>query len=312
MNPASSAPAATPATSLLAAAVRQLRPKQWTKNGLLFAALLFSGEFLHGVSVGRTLAGFVAFSLLSSAGYVWNDWLDREADRRHPTKRHRPIASGALPERLALIEMAAVGLGGAALAAWLSPLFFGLAMAYLVTTLAYSLRLKHVVILDVMVLSLCYVWRVIAGAAVIGVAVSPWLFLCTAFVALFLGFGKRRAELAQIGEHAGTRKNLAHYSAAMLDQFQSIVTGGTVLSYALYAVMGPSPWMMLTVPHVLYGIFRYIYLVDQRGEGGAPDETLLRDRPILITVFLYGLTVAAVVYAEQQGWASHWSLGTAP
>jgi 4-hydroxybenzoate polyprenyltransferase len=289
-------------SSVAVAAFRQLRPKQWTKNGLLFAALMFSGEFLNPPAVFRAVGAFAAFSLLSSSGYVLNDWLDREADRKHPKKRFRPIASGELPEPVALTLMVAIGLGGAALSWWLSPSFFVVAMAYLATTLTYSLYVKHLVILDVMLLAACYIWRAVAGAVVIDVAVSPWLFLCTAFFALFLGFGKRRAELAQLGDGAGTRKILALYSASMLDQFQNIVTAGTVLSYALYSVLGPSPWMTLTMPHVLYVVFRYIYLVDQKGEGGAPDETLLRDRPIQATVLLYVLTAAGVIYAEHAGW----------
>jgi 4-hydroxybenzoate polyprenyltransferase len=288
--------------SLVLGILRVMRPKQWVKNGLLTAALIFSGQFIDPVADARTVLGIVAFCLLSSSGYILNDWLDREADRKHPKKKHRPIASGAIPEGVALVEMVVIALIGTALAFGLSPLFGVVAMAYMATTLSYSLYFKHLVILDVMMLAACYVWRAVAGAAVIGVTVSPWLFLCTAFLALFLGFGKRRAELVQMGEHAGTRKNLAEYSPQMLDQFQGIVTAGTVLSYALYTALGQGPWMMLTMPHVLYGIFRYIYLVDQKGEGGAPDETLLRDRPIQVTVVLYVLTAGTVLYAEHAGW----------
>ena len=301
------APVSRTPVSLAMAAFKLMRPKQWTKNGLLGAALVFSGHFLDVRDVVATVVGMMAFCLLSSSGYVLNDWLDREADRRHPKKRHRPIASGALPERAALVQMAVIALVGAALAWWVSPAFFTVAMLYVATTLSYSFYFKHLVILDVMMLGACYVWRAVAGAVAIGVAVSPWLFLCTAFLALFLGFSKRRAELVLIGENKGTRKNLAEYSPQMLDQFQAIVTAGTVLSYALYTVLGQEehgPWMTLTMPYVLYGIFRYIYLVDQRGEGGAPDETFLRDRPILVTVFLYIVTAVGVMYAEHVGWAA--------
>ena len=290
--------------SLAIAAFQGLRPKQWTKNGLLFAALIFSGHFLTLDDVLKTVLGAAAFSMLSSSGYLLNDWLDREADRKHPKKRKRPIASGALPENLALVEMVVIAILGASAAWWLSPAFFAVAMAYVATTLSYSLYFKHLVILDVMFLGACYVWRAVAGAVAIGVGVSPWLFLCTAFFALFLGFAKRRAELVQLGENRGTRKNLAEYSPQMLEQFQAIVTGGTVLSYALYCVLWQGPWMTLTMPYVLYGIFRYIYLVEQKGEGGAPDETFLKDRPILLTVGLYVLTAAGVLYAEQMGWIS--------
>jgi 4-hydroxybenzoate polyprenyltransferase len=280
-------------------ALRLMRPKQWTKNGLVGAALIFSGQFTVPTDVGRVGVAIAAFCMLSSSGYILNDWLDREADRNHPKKKFRPIASGAIPSAVAVGLMVTIAVIGAGLAWALSPLFFGCAMAYYATTLSYSLYLKHVVIVDVMFLAGCYVWRAIAGAAAIDVKVSPWLLLCSAFLALFLGFSKRRAELLALGENSGTRKNLAEYSPQMLDQFQGIVTSGTVLSYALYTVLGSGGYMTLTLPFVLYGVFRYIYLVDQRGEGGAPDETFLKDGPILVTVLLYVLTAMAVLVAEK-------------
>jgi 4-hydroxybenzoate polyprenyltransferase len=284
------------------AAVQQLRPKQWTKNVFLFAALVFSGQFLSPEPAVRALLGFAAFSLLASAGYVFNDYLDRDADRRHPKKRHRPIASGRLPVAAAVVEMAVVLTAGIWLSWQLGPLFLAVGIAYLVTTLSYSFVFKHIVILDVMVLSLGFVWRVIAGAVAIQVKVSPWLFLCTAFMALFLGFNKRRGELRALGDQAGTRKNLVEYSDRLLQEYQSIVTGNTVLCYSLYAVLGPTPWMALTIPFVLYAIFRYVYLVEQKGEGGAPDETLLRDAPILLSSLFYGLVAVGVLVGVQQGW----------
>jgi 4-hydroxybenzoate polyprenyltransferase len=287
--------------SIVIGALRVLRPKQWTKNGLLLAALVFSGQFLSLYDVGRSLLGVAAFCLLSSSGYILNDYLDRQADRKHPTKRLRPIASGMLPERLAIAWMLCILLGGIFAAYSVSSRFLILSLVYLGTTVFYSLYFKHKVILDVMFLAACYVLRAIAGAVAIDVAVSPWLFLCTAFLALFLGFNKRRAELVNIGDKVGTRRNLRDYSPAMLVQFQAIVTACTILCYALYTVLGHTTWMTLTIPHVLYGIFRYIYLVDQKGEGGAPDETLLRDKPILATVALYVLTAAAVTYAQMVG-----------
>jgi 4-hydroxybenzoate polyprenyltransferase len=283
------------------ALVKVMRPKQWIKNGLLGAALMFSGQFLNVTAIGQTAAAVVAFSLLSSTGYVLNDYLDREADRRHPKKRFRPIAAGTLPEAVALVEMGALLVGGVAISAWLGPWFLASALAYLATTVSYSLWLKHIVILDVMFLASCYVWRAVAGAAAIGVAVSPWLFLCTAFLALFIGFGKRRAELTQLGHDLGTRKNLADYSPAVLDQYQSIVTGSTVLSYSLYAVLGPTPWMTLTIPFVLYALFRYIWLVEIKGEGAAPDETFLQDVPILVTVALYILVAVIAMLLPHGG-----------
>lgn len=287
--------------SVAIAAVRAMRPHQWTKNSLLFAALIFSGEFLHIESIIETLIGFTAFSALASSGYIFNDYLDREADRRHPRKRKRPIASGALPPWAAVIEMLVLVIAGAVTAYSLSPAFLAIALLYLGTTLSYSFFLKHVVIIDVMFLASGFVWRAIGGAVAIEVEVSPWLFLCTAFLALFLGFEKRKGELRMVGDGANTRKILDEYTSQMLLQFQSIVTTSALLSYALYSVLGPTPWMALTVPYVLYGIFRYVYLVERHGEGAAPDETLLRDRPIQVTVVLYGLTAMGILYAMKAG-----------
>ena len=259
---------------IVIAAIKQLRPKQWAKQVFLFAALVFSRRFLDPASVLQVLIGVFSFSMLSSSGYVLNDFLDREADRRHPTKCRRPIASGALPVPAAVV-LGVGALGSGLAAAWyLNPYFFGIALVYLLTTQSYSFYFKHKVILDVMFLASGFVWRAVAGALAIGVHVSPWLFLCTAFISLFLGFNKRRAELLQIGEGKGTRKILAMYSPQMLEQFEVVVSGATVLCYALYTVQGPTPWLTLTIPYVLYGIFRYMYLVDRKGEGGAPDETL--------------------------------------
>jgi 4-hydroxybenzoate polyprenyltransferase len=286
--------------SVITASIRQLRPKQWTKNGFLFAALVFSGEFMKMASVEKALLGFMSFCLISSAGYVLNDYLDREADRSHPTKKNRPIASGALPVPLAWVIMWVCFVAGASLAGFISDSFLGVAALYLLTTLSYSLLFKNTVILDVMMLALCFVWRAVAGAVAIGVEASPWLILCTAFLALFLGFNKRRAELVNLGPELGTRKSLSQYSESMLEQYQSMVTGATVLCYALYTVNSEaSDGLLLTIPWVLYGIFRYIYLVDQRGEGAAPDETLLQDRPLLLTAFGYVLTAVLVVAFEQ-------------
>lgn len=291
----------TPA-SLALAAVKQLRPKQWFKNVFLFPALIFSGRFLEPDPILAACVGFAAFSLLSSSGYILNDYLDREADRKHPKKRFRPIASGALPVPAAWALMAACLIGGIALSLYLSPSFLLIAGVYLATTLSYSFYFKHVVLLDVLFLSSGFVWRTIAGAVAIDVHVSPWLFLCTVFVALFFGFNKRRAELLHVGAHTGTRRNLAEYSPQMLEQFQAIVTSATIITYLLYTVMGPTGWMTLTIPMVLYGMFRYIYLIDRKGEGGAPDETLLRDRPMLLTGVLYLATAIGVLLGHANGW----------
>jgi 4-hydroxybenzoate polyprenyltransferase len=288
--------------SVALAAVKQLRPKQWFKQVFLLPALAFSGQFLQPGPIVSVAVGVAAFSLLSSSGYILNDWLDREADARHPKKKHRPIASGALPVPAAFVLMALCLSAGVALSWSLSPAFLLVAMIYLVTTLSYSFYFKHVVLWDVLFLSSGFVWRTLAGALAIDVHVSPWLIVCTIFLALFFGFNKRRGELLQVGAHSGTRKNLAEYSPDMLEQFQAIVSSGTIMSYVLYTVQGPTGWMTITIPCVLYGIFRYIYLVDRHGEGGAPDETLLRDRPLLLTGVVYVLLSGGVLVGYQFQW----------
>lgn len=302
-GPSGPAPeAAPPRRNLLMAAISQLRPKQWTKNVLFLpAAIVFAGRVTEPEALLEVAQAVAAFCLLSSSGYVLNDYLDVEADRLHPKKKHRPIASGDLPVPAAWVLMAVVFVGGVALAWALSPAFLALALMYLATTLSYSFYFKHVVILDVMFLASGFVWRTVAGAVAIEAKVSLWLFLCTAFLALFLGFNKRRAELVKLGASGGTRKNLAQYSERSIEEFQSILTACTVFSYSLYAVMGPNPWMAVTIPFVLYGVFRYIWLVEQKGEGGAPDETLLSDGPLLFTVVLFAAVALAVTMLGHQG-----------
>lgn len=297
-SPPAPQPSAPSPATVVVGAISALRPKQWAKNVLLLAAIVFSMHFDSPQAWLQVAVGIASFSLVSSSGYILNDARDREADRNHPRKRKRPIASGALPVGLAYAEMVVVFLIGLGLAFWLSPAFLAVVLLYFVTTVSYSLYFKHLVILDVMMLAACYLWRVAAGAVAIGVPMSPWLLTCTAFLALFLGFNKRRGELMEVApDQVGqTRKNLQDYSDEMLVEFQAIATSGTIISYALYTVLGsPTPWMLVTLPYVLYGIFRYIWLVNARREGAAPDETLLRDVPILVTGALYGVTAVAVL-----------------
>ncbi len=277
------------------AALVAMRPKQWTKNALLFAALIFSARFKQPDSLGQAGLAFVVFCLLSSTGYIYNDLRDVESDRKHPKKRHRPLAAGHLGPRAAWAIMGLATAAALGLAALLGAWFVVVALAYFATTLSYSLYFKNFVILDVMVLASCYIWRAVAGAVAIDVPITPWLLVCTAFGALFLGFNKRRGEILLLeGKAGGTRKSLAHYSPAMLQEFQAITTSGTIISYALYTV-STNHGLLLTLPHVLYAVFRYIYLIDQKGEGAAPDETLLRDRPIQVTAILFVATAAAVL-----------------
>lgn len=284
-------------TTLAVAALQAMRPKQWTKNGLLFAAIVFSMKFLEWGPWARASLGFASFCLISSAGYILNDARDADADRRHPTKRLRPIASGRLPVGLAAAEMVVIFLAGCGIAWWLSPWFLLVALLYFVTTVSYSIVFKHIVILDVMFLSSGFLWRAAAGAVAIGVGISAWLLTCTAFLALFLGFNKRRGELTLMaGDAAITRKNLRDYTPEFVAEIQAITTSGSIISYALYTVLAsPTPWLLLTLPYVLYGVFRYIYLVTVRNEGAAPDEILLRDRPILVTCLMYAATVVVIL-----------------
>ena len=279
------------------AALKALRPKQWVKNVFLLAALVFSFEFKEIDSVIRTLWGIACFCLVSSTGYIFNDIRDKEADAAHPKKRKRPIASGALPVSMAYAEMAVIFVGGCALAYLLDPMFLGVTLCYFVTTMSYTLYFKHHVIVDIMGISAGFIWRVVAGAVAIGVGISPWLLICMGFFALFLGFNKRRGELMLLGEEAaGHRKNLKEYTEALLDEFQSITTSGTIISYTLYTVLGsPTPWLLLTLPCVLYGIFRYIYLVQVRGETSAPDQIVLSDRPIQATCVVYAIVALMVL-----------------
>jgi 4-hydroxybenzoate polyprenyltransferase len=301
--------------SSLIAAIQALRPKQWVKNILLFAALIFSLNFDNIHMWIQTLCAFFAFCLVSSTGYIFNDIRDREADRNHPKKCKRPIAAGRISVGAAQVLMVAIFLGGCGLAFLVgelspaqepglpsrTPWFLIVIMLYFSTTLSYSLFFKNIVILDVMFIAAGFVWRAAAGAVAIQVQISAWLLVCTVFLSLFLGFNKRRGELALMRDQASnTRKILKEYNSSLLLQIQGITTSGTIISYALYAVLGSpfrpeQPLLLLTLPHVLYGVFRYMYLVEVKGEGGAPDETLLKDKPLLLTCALYGLTVVLIL-----------------
>jgi 4-hydroxybenzoate polyprenyltransferase len=282
--------------------IATMRPKQWLKNGFLFTALIFDRQLTHIPALRHTVAGFVLFCLLSGAVYIINDIADVEADRKHPTKRERPIAAGTLPipiARWALILILAIALPAAFL---LSPVFALFAISYFLLNLAYSIWLKHIPILDIMILASFYVLRVGAGVVLIVVALfSPWLYVFTTFLALFLGIGKRRAELALLAEGANShRKVLEGYTLPLLDQFIIIVSASTILTYSLYTFSAPNlppdHAMMLTIPFVIYGIFRYLYLVQVEHSGGAPEEVLLSDRPLQATIILWGLAILVIFY----------------
>lgn len=283
--------------------LKAMRPRQWTKNAFIFAALVFDRKLLNLHAFLQTLAAFVLFCLLSSSVYLINDILDRESDRAHPIKKNRPIASGNLPVSLALatgIFLLLVSLTGAFL---LSHGFFFISLVYFTLNLIYSIWLKHIPIIDVLVIASCFVLRVAAGVSVIEVQrFSPWLYVVTTLLALYLGFGKRRAELAVLVNDSpqSHRKVLSGYSIQFIDQLITVVSATTIISYSLYTFSAPNlpenHSMMLTIPFVLYGIFRYLFLINKHNAGGEPEEILLKDRPIQLTVLLWGVAVMVIFY----------------
>ena len=284
---------------------RSLRPRQWVKNCVIFAALLFSHTLLEPTHLWRSMAAFVLFCAISSAVYILNDILDLENDRMHPTKSKRPIAAGEISVGLAAAFGAVLAVAALGLSWLLSPPFALLALLYLVSNMFYSLWLKKVVIVDVMIISSGFVIRAVAGGVVIGVQVSAWLILCTILLSLFLGFTKRRQELAQLESQAvNHREILREYSVVFLDQMISIVTAATLVAYFLYTLAPETraklgtPYLPLTIPFVLYGIFRYLYLVHQRNMGENPTGALYADPPLFIDILLWGATVIGVLYLK--------------
>jgi 4-hydroxybenzoate polyprenyltransferase len=289
--------------SLPRALLVSLRPHQWTKNLVVLAALAFSKHLFDGDAVARAALAFVVFCALSGAAYLVNDIVDLERDRLHPMKRARPIASGALPvptARAAAAFLLALGLP----TAWgLGPGFFACALAYLALNLAYSFVLKDVVILDVLAIALGFVVRAVAGALAIQVVFSDWLLVCTILLALFLALAKRRHELATLEDAVGHRQALAEYSPYLLDQMIAVVTASCLTAYAFYTLAPETvekyrtDRLALTIPFVIYGIFRYLYLVHRKEQGGSPSDVLLTDRPLLAAVALWAVAVVLIVYA---------------
>jgi 4-hydroxybenzoate polyprenyltransferase len=281
---------------------RTMRPKQWTKNGFIFAALIFDGQLTNPQAVLVTLTGFVIFCLLSSAVYIINDLIDRQADQQHPKKRNRPIAAGKLPLRIAQAAALFIVILVIPLSFLMETQFAIIALLYLAINLAYSIRLKHEPILDVLILSGLYVLRVGAGVTLIEVArFSPWLYVSTIFLALYLGIGKRRAELNLLaGEANSHRPVLEGYSMSLLDQLITIVSSISILTYSIYTFsaenLPSNHTMMLTIPFVIYGIFRYLYLLQIEHSGDAPEEVLLTDRPLQITLLLWGIAILLIIY----------------
>jgi len=290
---------------MLSALWRSLRPAQWVKNLFVLAPLVFAHRAGDSSPVSKSLLAVAIFCLTSSAVYLWNDVRDREADRRHPLKSRRPVASGALP--VAAAVAAAIVLGALALAGALvlGRTFLAAVAGYLALNVLYSYWLKHIVILDVMSIAAGFVLRVLAGAVAIEVEISRWLVLCTTFLALFLAFSKRRHELDQLGgESTSRRRVLEHYSAPFLDQMINVVTASTVISYTLYAAdpetaqrLG-TPHLLWTVPMVLFGIFRFLYLLYLRTDAASPTESILTDGPFVANVALWTATVFGLIYAR--------------
>ena len=287
---------------MIQALLQTMRPKQWAKNIFIFGALVFDKKLFEPVFFLKTLAAFAMFCLLSSTVYIINDLGDIEKDRQHPIKRHRPLASGRLKPSVAI--GASIGFLVVLLPlAFILDVWFGvIALAYLVNNLLYTYWLKNVVIVDVLSIAAGFVMRVGAGAAVIPTQrFSPWIYVCMTLLALFLGFGKRRHELALLASDANNhRRVLDDYSLRFLDEMMGVVTASTVMAYAIYTFsaegLPPNHSMMLTVPFVLYAIFRYLYLIHVRGEGGAPEEILLGDLPFLVDVTLWGILVIVLIY----------------
>lgn len=281
---------------------KTMRPRQWVKGIIVYAALVFDGKLLDLDLFLKTTLIFVAFCLISSAVYLMNDLVDIEKDRQHPRKRLRPLASGQLDPRLAAATAAGLGIISLGAAFWLN-IWAGIVLVvYLVQNVAYSFWLKNVVIVDVMVLSLGFLLRVVAGVVVVQVTnFSPWLYICVTLLALFLGFGKRRHELVLLeGDASNHRASLAEYNLPLLDQIITIITTSTLVAYTFYSFDAATALahnkMLVTAPFVFYFIARYLYLVHVKHQGGAPDELLLEDQPLLVNSVLWALTVVVLIY----------------
>ena len=285
--------------SSLRALFKAMRPKQWIKNLILFAGFVFTMNdqwrpFTPSMwsTLGRSAAGFLLFSLLSSSVYLINDVLDADKDRQHPTKRKRPIAAGQLSPQVAVVVAMLLMIGTLAGGYVLSPTFAGVAGGYLVMQFAYSFVLKEIVLVDIFIIAIGFVMRAVSGAVVIGAEISPWLYIVTLLGALFLGLCKRRNELLLLESDAGKhRKILEMYTPSLLDSLISVASSATIMAYSLYTFTSPklphNNLMMLTVPLVIFGLFRYTYLAHRENAGGSPEEVFLRDKPLIGTIVLW-------------------------
>jgi len=280
-----------------------MRPKQWSKNIILFAALIFSKNLFHTQSFLRVLEAFILFTLLSGSVYIFNDLVDIEKDRCHPKKSKRPLVSGKLKPANAIIASILIGMTSLVFSFLLSIRFGMVVFSYLILQLAYTFSLKHIIILDVFSVAAGFVLRVLAGAMIIDVPVSTWLLVCTMLLALFLSFCKRRHELANLElEAVNHRKSLKEYSPYLLDQMIGVVTASTLISYALYTMSNETTQkfgttdLRYTIPLVLFGIFRYLYLIHQKNEGGSPESIILKDKPMILNICIFVLMVTVILY----------------
>lgn len=284
------------------ALLQALRVHQWIKNLFVFAPLLFSQNLTNRPLLMAAVRAFAAFCLISSAQYVFNDIRDVEEDRAHPVKSRRPLASGRITRATAFGLLAGMALGGFAVAATVNRTFLLVAAGYFVLQVLYTTWLKHVVILDVFIIAAGFLIRVVAGGAAIGVEVSSWLLICTILLSLFLALGKRRYELTLLQEDAAShRPILREYNPYLLDQMISVVTASTFVAYCLYTISAETVEkfgtknLIFTIPFVLYGIFRYLYLIHQKKEGGTPEALVVRDKPLLLDIFLWVVAAAAIL-----------------
>lgn len=283
--------------------IEAMRPAQWTKNFFLFAALIFARKFFDWPSFLKVAEAFLLYCLLTGSLYLFNDFMDLKEDRAHPLKRYRPLASGAISSRLALFLFLLGSLLALFWALSLNWPFFLITITYFILQVAYSLKLKHVVILDIFILATGFVIRVAAGGLVINVPISSWLLICTSLLALFVGLSKRRHELILLEDRAPNhRPILKEYSPYLLDQMISVVTASTVIAYCLYTISPETVEkfgtrnLIYSSIFVLYGIFRYLYLVHQKGSGGSPEELVIKDKPLLIDILLWGVFIFLIIY----------------
>ena len=288
---------------MIMALIEGMRPRQWMKNTFVLIAVVFGQRLYDMGAVIWSLGAFCIFCFLSSAVYLLNDVADYEKDREHPTKRNRPIASGRLPKSVALGVALVFAVGSVGLSLAINEAFAALALSYLLLNLLYSFCLKHIVILDVLMVAVFFVLRAVAGAAAINVEISHWLLICTLLLALFISLSKRRHELVLLENNASAhRASLTEYSAYLLDQMIGVVTASTLMAYILYTVdartisVFGSDHLLYTVPSVIFGIFRYLYLIHQKGEGGNPDRILLSDRPFFINMLVWAGIVGVAIY----------------